>query len=101
MRTKRTAARRLKFKDPMTIYEAPRQKEALLKALERSEAIELDLGGVPEMDSAGFQLLVMARREAERQGHEVRIVTDSAAVREIVDFYHARDLLALPPAGEA
>ena len=48
--------------------------------------LELDLAHVAEMDTAGFQLLALAKRESLRLNHTLRIVGHSAAVREVIEF---------------
>ncbi|WP_114812160.1 STAS domain-containing protein [Paraburkholderia kururiensis] len=53
---------------PMTIYHAAELKEFMLDVLERGPCVHFDLSAVPEIDCAGVQLLVAARRRAaERQ----------------------------------
>ncbi|MBW0449977.1 STAS domain-containing protein [bacterium M00.F.Ca.ET.228.01.1.1] len=53
---------------PMTIYHAAELKEFMLEALKRGVCVHFDLCAVPEIDCAGVQLLVAARRlAAERQ----------------------------------
>lgn len=73
---------------PMTIYNAGEIKARLLSGIESAAIIELDLSHVGEMDTAGFQLLVMAKRECQRLGRSLRIVAHSPAVREVIDFYN-------------
>ena len=73
---------------PMTIYNAGEIKAQLMTGLQNASILELDLSHVGEMDTAGFQLLVMAKRESQRHGHTLRIVAHSPAVREVIDFYN-------------
>jgi anti-anti-sigma factor len=73
---------------PMTIYTASEIKTQLLAGLGNATIVELDLSHVNEMDTAGFQLLVMAKRESQRHGHTLRIVAHSQAVRDVIDFYN-------------
>lgn len=73
---------------PMTIYNAGEIKAQLMSGLQAAPIIELDLSHVNEMDTAGFQLLVMAKRESQRQGLTLRIIAHSPAVREVIDFYN-------------
>jgi len=83
-----TASRRLAIVDDMTIYNALQQKTQLVDALRACELLELDLSGVAEIDTAGFQLLVLVKREAKRLGKRAAIVAHSPAVREVVDFFN-------------
>ena len=97
------AARRLYLDGNLTIYEAPAVKERLVTALSESQTLELDLSQVSEIDTAGFQLLVMAKREAARQGKTLGLVAHSAAVREVLDFFNMVGFFGDPlliPAGQ-
>jgi anti-anti-sigma factor len=73
---------------PMTIYNAAEIKAQLLNGVRTASILELDLSHVSEMDTAGFQLLVMAKRESQRHDHTLRIVAHSPTVREVIDFYN-------------
>lgn len=74
--------------EDMTIYNAAIHKQQLLAALAASDDLDIDLSGVAEIDTAGFQLLVLIKREARRLGKNARIVAHSQAVREVVDFFN-------------
>jgi anti-anti-sigma factor len=88
MKRREKGVKRLALKEDMTIYRAEAQKKKLLQAVAGSEQLELNLSSVGEMDTAGFQLLVVAKRESERLGHQLNIVAHSPAVREVIDFYN-------------
>jgi anti-sigma B factor antagonist len=47
-------------------------------------AFELDLSGVTEMDCAGVQLLLAARRSTDESGRELRVAGRSPAVAEVL-----------------
>ena len=79
---------RLYLVNNLTIYEAPQTKEQLLNALAQCQVLELDLAQVQEIDSAGFQLLVLAKREASSLGKSLKLVSHSPAVREVLDFFN-------------
>ena len=74
--------------EDMTIYNAEAQKQRLLDALLATERLEIDLSAVSEIDTAGFQLLVLVKREARRVDKEALIVAHSEAVREVLDSYN-------------
>lgn len=76
----------LSLSDDLTIYHALEQKQVLLDALATSQELELDLSQVGEMDTAGLQLLVLLKKEAQRAGKQVRIVAHSQAVSALIDF---------------
>jgi anti-sigma B factor antagonist len=76
---------RLTVDGDLTIYHAAEIKQRLVDGV-RAGALELDLSHVGEVDTAGFQLLALAKRESLSQGHSLRIVGHSPAVREVVEF---------------
>lgn len=91
------------IKDDMTIYNALSQKIQLLDAFAECEELDLDLSQVGEMDSAGFQLLILAKREALNAGKRLRLVAHSKAVTELLDLYHMASYFGDPmviPANE-
>lgn len=79
---------RLQIEGEFTIYNAQQIKDGLLEHLAASNEIELDLGGITEMDTAGFQLLLAAKREGTRLGKTVRYVSHSQAALEVIDLYN-------------
>jgi len=83
-----TGTQRLELEDDLTIYNALPLKDRLLAALADCQELELDLSQVSEIDTSGFQLLVLTKREAQRQSKTLRLVAHSAAVREVLDLYN-------------
>lgn len=75
-------------KDDMTIYNAAVQKQMLLDALNTCDELDLDLSQVAEMDTAGFQVLLLTKREAIKAGKAVRLTAHSKAVTEVLDLYN-------------
>ena len=72
--------------DDLTIYHALEQKPVLLDARATTNELELNLAQVSEMDTAGLQLLILLKKEAQRAGKCVRIVAHSQAVSSVIDF---------------
>ena len=72
--------------DDLTIYHALELKKTLLDALATTSDLELNLAHVGEMDTAGLQLLILLKSEAQRAGKTVRIVAHSPAVSSVIDF---------------
>lgn len=70
----------------MTIYTALALKEALLAALAQCETVETNLAGVSEIDTAGLQLLIMAKTEAQARGKTLSITGHSPAVLEVLNL---------------
>lgn len=76
----------LALAEDLTIYNAIALKERLAAAIKKHKAIELDLSQVGQIDTAGVQLLIFAKREATRLKKEIRIIAHSKAVQETIDF---------------
>lgn len=85
------AAQTLRIDGEFSIYRAAELKPVLLQAVESSLVLEIDLSGVAEFDTAGVQLLLLAKRVAADKGHELRLVHHSAVV---VDVLQLLDLAA-------
>jgi anti-sigma B factor antagonist len=81
-----SASQLLRLTEDLTIYNALTQKQALLDALAISDKLDLDLSQVSEMDTAGLQLLILLKKEAQRAGKRVSIVAHSHAVSSLIDF---------------
>ena len=76
----------LSLTEDLTIYHALELKQTLLDALSTTSDLELNLSQVSEMDTAGLQLLILLKKEAQRAGKSVRIVAHSQAVSALIDF---------------
>ena len=75
------------LKEDLNIYNAAAQKKALLKALGGCQELDIDLSQVSEMDTAGFQILLLTKREAIKASKVVRFTGHSKAVTELIDLY--------------
>ena len=80
------ARHQLRLTGELTIYTAAELMPQLLQTLAECTALDLHLGQVSELDTAGLQQLLLARREASRQGKALRLVEPSAATREVLAF---------------
>ncbi|WP_075795837.1 STAS domain-containing protein [Massilia putida] len=80
--TSQGAATCLAVEGEMTIYRAAELHPALLDAVRTHDTPALDLSAVTEFDSAGVQLLLVARREAGRLGKRLVLQGASPAVRD-------------------
>ena len=79
---------RLTVDGDLTIYHAAEIKERLIEGIRSGSVVELDLSHVGEMDTAGFQLLALAKIESQRLDHVLRIVGHSPAVLEVIEFFN-------------
>lgn len=89
----------------MTIYRAAELHQTFSRALsDRKGVIHFDLTDVSEIDSAGVQLLIAAKKTAQAARREMRLAGCSQAVIEILDeldlhgyFVHADEAAAAQP----
>lgn len=72
----------------LTVYTAAKLKTVLLKELNTFSGLVLNLSGIEEADTAGFQLLLFLRREAESAGKTLVIDDASARVKSIFTLYN-------------
>jgi len=70
----------------MTIYTAMELNASLLPPLMKYAEVEMDLAGVNEVDTAGLQLLVLAKNEAVAQDKILHISAHSPAVLDILSL---------------
>lgn len=76
----------LKVEGEFTIYTAAALKPAVLAILTERETPALDLSQVTEMDSAGLQLLLLLKREADAQQRTVRLTGISPVASEALEL---------------
>lgn len=76
----------LAIEGELTIFTAAEQKNRLLAFLQAGEALEINLAGVTEIDTAGLQLLILIKREAAQTGKTLSFVMHSNAVLEILEL---------------
>lgn len=79
---------RLTADGDLTIYHAVEIKQRLIDGIRGSKVLELDLAQVGEIDTAGIQLLALAKRESLKLDHAMLIVGHSPAVREVIEFFN-------------
>ena len=84
----KSAAHQIKLAGELTIYNAIEIKDKLMEALKQHKEMEIDLAKVTEIDTAGFQLLLLAKQEAANQDTALRLVNHSEATLEIINLYH-------------
>ncbi len=94
----------LVLNEDLTIYNAVTHKATLMDSLNNAAGLDLDLSRVGEIDSAGLQVLILAKHEANRQGKPLHLTAHSAAVLEVIDFLNLGAFFGDPlhiPAGDA
>lgn len=78
----------LRIDGEMTIYRAGELKQTLLDelALAGQGALDIDLAGVTEIDTAGVQLLMLAKKTAGERQCELRLGGHSEAVTQVFEL---------------
>ncbi len=71
-----------------TIYNATDIKENLLPYFTQDGDVEIDLSQVTDIDSAGIQLLLLAKREISGDDRELRLTGHSRAVLDVFELYN-------------
>jgi anti-anti-sigma factor len=74
----------IRLEGELTIYRAAELKAQMLPLPADGSAVEIDLAGVSEIDTAGVQLLLLARREALAAQRALRLVGHSRAIRDVL-----------------
>lgn len=70
----------------LTIYTAEQQKLQLMQAIEAQNAIVVDLSQVTELDTAGLQLLILAKLESHRRQVPFSMTGHTQAVLTVLDL---------------
>lgn len=70
----------------LTIYTAAECKKVLDASFEQSQDIELDLSAIESIDSAGLQLLVLAKKEAAARGKQFLLAHSNPVVTEALEL---------------
>ena len=78
---------RLQIEGEMTIFHAQELKDGILDSLENTEGLEVDLSRVSEIDTAGFQLLLMLRNESMRLHTSLQVDAYSPAILSLLELY--------------
>ena len=73
----------LRIDGELTIFRAAELKPVLLA---EPALTEIDLSGVTDLDTAGVQLLMLAKKTALAQGRELRLSGHSPAVLDVFEL---------------
>ena len=82
-----SAVTRINIEGELSIFAAAALKQRLLDAIGAGAEVEVDLSQVSEMDSAGIQLMVAAKREAAARNQPLRFTGHSPAVFDLIELY--------------
>ncbi len=86
-------AARLTLSGEMTIYNAAQLKATLAEAMRGATEIEVDLSGIADVDTAGLQLMLIAKRHPDCR---VRFVNHSPEVLRLIDLANLGGALGDP-----
>jgi anti-anti-sigma regulatory factor len=78
-----SATKLLKIEGELTIFRAMELKPAMLPT---PPLTDIDLSGVTDLDTAGLQLLMLAKKTALAEQRELRLVGHSPAVLEVFEL---------------
>ena len=82
--------------DEMTIYTAAEMKPVLIDHLTNGSDLELDLSKVKEIDSAGLQLLILMKTEAQRQEKRITFTGHNKLVQEVIEIFNLSNYFGDP-----
>ncbi|MFZ5511824.1 MAG: STAS domain-containing protein [Pseudomonadota bacterium] len=82
------AGARMTLTGELTVYAAAEAKERLLAPIAEAAVTEIELSRVSEIDSAGLQLLILAKRHARRAGKELRLTGHSRPVLDLIELFN-------------
>lgn len=72
----------------LTVYTVAKLKGVLMNELNAFSGVVLNLSGIDDADTAGFQLMLFMKREAESAGKPFVIDEASARVKSIFSLYN-------------
>lgn len=90
--------RHLELEGELTIYRAAELRTSIRHAISGATALTLGLGAVTEIDSAGAQLLIAARRTARETGCMLTLAGHSEAVLDALGVLGLVDALGVSSA---
>ena len=74
----------------MTIYTVTKLKDILMKELASFSGMVMNLNGIDEADTAGFQLLLLLRREAGIAGKTFDIADPGNRIMALFSLYNEK-----------
>jgi len=80
----------------LTIYAAADLKDGLVGAVGECAEMEINLSAVSDIDTAGLQVLMLAKRHAAASNKALRLVGHSRPVMELLELYDIAALFGDP-----
>lgn len=88
--------RRLLIDGDINIYTAHELKRQLFDYLASATEIEISLAQAGEIDTAGFQVLYLIKREAVKSGKTLYLTSHSPMMLKIMGLYNMTDFFVDP-----
>jgi anti-anti-sigma factor len=76
------------LKGDLNIYNAGKVKGKLFEKLRDSEVLNVSLNKIEEFDTAGMQVLLLAKKFAQQSGVSLHIKDQSHTVSEVLQLYN-------------
>lgn len=76
-----------RFEGDITVYTVKKLKSLLIREITAGHGIDLDLSGIAKFDSAGYQLLLLLKREAARLNKSCNVTARSGEVSRVLELY--------------
>lgn len=80
----------MQIEGEMTIFNAAEIKKQLFENFAGCSEFELDLSTVNEMDTSGFQILYLVKKESARLNKPVRFVEQSPATSGVLKLFNIK-----------
>jgi anti-anti-sigma factor len=94
--TKKGGLTTLKLSGELTIYTATQARSELQSHLEKHKSMEVDLWEIEELDTAGVQVLLWAKREARHRDRSLPFVNHSPTVIAVFDLLKVTGIFGDP-----
>lgn len=85
---KKGKKRNIAVSGDLTIYNALEFRKQLADHLSGVDELNIDLSEVSELDTAGVQILALAKRKSEQLGFSMHMDNHSVAVLEVLNIYN-------------
>lgn len=71
----------------MTIYSVAEVKNSIVENLDNCSTLNINLSMITKIDTAGFQLLLLAKRESEKRNISLSFIEPNQEVEHIFKLY--------------
>jgi len=94
--TKKGKKKALSLTGELTIYNALEFKQQLTTHMQDITELELDLSDVSELDTSGFQILLMVKNYLQDKKIDMKMINHSKSVIEVLDLYNMLSVFGDP-----